>query len=66
MIRAIFTSALLATTLLLTQPAISLAADAIEPEPLQERAGQVVGELLSRYHYNDLQTNDQLDRKSVV
>ncbi len=63
MIRAIFTSALLATTLLLTQPAISLAADAIEPEPLQERAGQVVGELLSRYHYNDLQTNDQLSEK---
>ncbi|MEX0386187.1 carboxy terminal-processing peptidase [Spiribacter onubensis] len=63
MIRATITHALLAMALLFTQPALSLAAEAIEPEPLQERAGQVVGELLSRYHYNDLQTNDQLSEE---
>ncbi len=34
----------------------------IAPEPIHERAGQVVAQLLSRYHYNDLAVNDALSQ----
>ncbi len=52
---------LLTTTVLLSLVALSPASGkAIAPEPIHERAGQVVAELLSRYHYNDLAINDAL------
>ena len=39
---------------------LPVSAKPISPEPIHERAGQVVAELLSRYHYNDLAVNDAL------
>lgn len=45
------------SSLLVVGPAT---AKTIAPEPIHERAGQVVAELLSRYHYNDLPVDDAL------
>ena len=38
------------------------AARALVPEPIHQKAGPVVAELLSRYHYNDLAINDTLSQ----
>lgn len=51
---------IIAALLSLLAIAPATAAKTIAPEPIHERAGQVVAELLSRYHYNDLAVNDAL------
>ncbi|AGY91943.1 hypothetical protein SPICUR_04830 [Spiribacter curvatus] len=47
--------------LLISAPGL-LAATSIEPDAIQEESAQVVGELLSRYHYNDRDAGDGLSR----
>ena len=53
---------LLAGLLLLTGAPGLFAAAPIEPDAIQEESAQVVGELLSRYHYNDRNAGDALSR----
>ena len=60
LIRTATLGAFLAGSLLLAGPASLPADETIRPAAQQERAGQVVGELLSRYHYNDRDTDDAL------
>lgn len=53
---------LLGFLVLLTSAPGLLAATSIEPDAIQEESAQVVGELLSRYHYNDRDAGDGLSR----
>ena len=53
---------LLGGLLLLTGAPGLLAAAPIEPDAIQAESAQVVGELLSRYHYNDRNAGDGLSR----
>lgn len=53
---------LFAGLILSAAPAGLLAAEPIEPGAIQQESAQVVNQLLSRYHYNDRASGDDLSR----